>query len=274
VSGIVSVETRGPDRNVDTTYGPRRVRILIVDPDKYFRKALAEMLGRNGYHSFEAADAASALEFLRCDPIHLVILEWRLGALSGIEALRDIRARWPDLPVVFLSTLAEPIYEEEALASGAAEFIDKGRGNAILVRRLERIVMRHVAKFVAPATLAREIEVGPLRLARDRRLVWWRGREIKLTATEFRMVLVFAERAGRELSYRTLYDLVHGTGIVAGRGDCGFRDNVRHFVQRIRDKFSKVDPGFAAIETYQGFGYRWRADGDGAPRNKGEETTP
>jgi two-component system response regulator ChvI len=271
----VSTETRsqGFRRSIEVLQGPRRARLLIVDPDRYFRKALGELLGRNGYLAFEASDGVEALEFLRREPVHLVILEWRLGTISGIEALRDIRARWPDLPVVFLSTLAEPIYEEEALACGAAEFIDKGRGNAVLVRRLERLVSRYFPKFPVPVTLASEITIGPLRLIRDRRRVWWDGREVKLTVTEFRMVLVFVERAGQELSYRTLYDLVHGAGVVSGRGSLGYRDNVRHFVQRIRDKFSRIDPAFAAIETQQGIGYRWRDEDGAAPRAE-KATTP
>jgi two-component system response regulator ChvI len=259
----VSFKTRIPglDRTVDVLQGPRRIRVLIVDPDRYFRRVLGQLLGRNGYLTFEAADGSEALEFLTRDPAHLVILEWRLGGATGIEVMRDIRARWPDLPIVFLSTLAEPIYEEEALASGAAEFVDKARGNSILVRRLERIQLQHFPKMPLPVTLAPEVKVGPLKLVRDTRRAWWNGNEVKLTVTEFRVVVVFAERAGLDLSYRVLYDLVHGTGIVSGRGNRGFRDNVRHFVQRVREKFAGVDPDFAEIETHQGYGYRWRAGG-------------
>jgi two-component system response regulator ChvI len=258
----VSFETRSPGlkRTVDVLQGPRRIRVLIVDPDRFFRTLLVQLLARHGYIAFEASDGVTALTALAAAPTDLVILEWRLGDLTGLEAMRDIRARWPDLPVVFLSTFSEPIYEEEALASGASEFVSKARGNAILVRRLDRVLPRHVAPGALPVTLAPEIAVGPLRLVRDTRRAWWRGSEVCLTVTEFRLVVVFAERAGQDLSYRVLYDLVHGTGVVSGPGNHGVRDNVRHFVQRIRDKFAAIDPGFAAIETHQGFGYRWRAE--------------
>lgn len=261
-SGIVALETRSPGlkRTVDAVHGPRRVRVLVVDPDGSFRDLLAQMLGRNGYLAVAAATGAAALEVLAGAAIDLVILEWRLGDLTGLEALRDIRMRWPDLPVVFLSTLSEPIYEEEALALGAAEYVAKSRGNAILVRRLDRVLARQLSSHVPPVSLAPEVSVGPLRLVRDTRRAWWRDVEVRLTVTEFRLVVVFAERAGQDLSYRVLYDLMHGTGVVSGPGSHGFRDNVRHFVQRIRDKFAAIDPGFAAIETHQGFGYRWRAD--------------
>jgi len=261
----VSFERRSPGlkRTVDVLQGPRRIRVLIVDPDRYFRSVLGQLLGRNGYIAFEAADGGEALEFLDRDPVHLVILEWRISGSTGIEVMRDIRARWPDLPIVFLSTLAEPIYEDEALASGASEFVDKARGNGILIRRLDRVVERSSPAAPVPVSLAPEIAVGSLRLVRDTRRAWWRGTEVKLTVTEFRLVVVFAERAGQDLSYRVLYDLVHGTGVVAGRGNRGFRDNVRHFVQSVREKFAGVDPGFTAIETHQGYGYRWRAPAGG-----------
>ncbi len=61
------------------------------------------------------------------------------------------------------------------------------------------------------------------------------------------------------MSYRELYDLVHGKGFFAGFGDDGYRTNVRTFIKRIRQKFRKTDNSFASIENYGGFGYRWAA---------------
>ena len=66
-----------------------------------------------------------------------------------------------------------------------------------------------------------------------------------------------ASRAGTDIRYREIYDLVHGEGFVAGAGDDGYRSNVRTFIKRIRQKFRDVDGSFEAIATYTGFGYRW-----------------
>lgn len=254
----MSIETRdlGRKRSIDVLQGLRRV--LVVDDVEGNRARLCEVLRRGGFVAFEAANGSAACELLGHNSVEAVILDRRPGSTSGIEVVREIRARWPNLPVVFLTAHADPSFEEEALAAGATDFIDRGRSNTVLVRRLELIMERCVADPMARGTAAPEIAVGPLRVVRETRRAYWKGQEVNLTMTEFRMVLAFAERVGRDLSYRLLYDLVHGPGVVAGRGAAGYRDNVRHFVQRIRDKFCRLDAAFAAIETYPTFGYRWR----------------
>jgi two-component system response regulator ChvI len=260
VDCIVSIETRnlGRKRGIDVLQGPRRVRVLIIDDVESKRAAVGETLRRQDFVVVEAADRPVAFDLLSHSSVDAVILDRRLGSTSGIELIRDLRARWPNLPVVLFTAHADPNFEEQALAAGATDFIDRGRSDSVLVRRLELILGRRSADLLARGAATPEVAVGPLRVVRDTRRAYWKGQEVNLTMTEFRMVLVFAERVGRDLSYRLLYDLVHGPGVVAGRGATGYRDNVRHFVQRIRDKFCRLDATFTAIETYPGFGYRWR----------------
>ena len=74
------------------------------------------------------------------------------------------------------------------------------------------------------------------------------------------MVQYLATRAGQDVSYRELYDLVHGKEFIAGDGPEGHRANVRTFIKRIRQKFRDIDDSFDEIENYAGFGYRWRGD--------------
>jgi two-component system, OmpR family, response regulator ChvI len=66
-----------------------------------------------------------------------------------------------------------------------------------------------------------------------------------------------ALKAGEDVSYRELYDLVHGKDFIAGGGEHGYRVNVRTFIKRIRQKFRDIDRSFGCIENYGGFGYRW-----------------
>jgi two-component system response regulator ChvI len=97
-------------------------------------------------------------------------------------------------------------------------------------------------------------------LRSDTNRALWAGRVVDLTLTEFRIVTLLAERAGREVGYREIYDLVHGKDFVAGQGAEGYRANVRTFIKRIRKKFRDVDPGFDHFENYASFGYRWTAE--------------
>jgi two-component system response regulator ChvI len=66
-----------------------------------------------------------------------------------------------------------------------------------------------------------------------------------------------AQRAGRDVGYREIYDAVRGVGFEAGQGPDGYRANVRAMVKRIRQKFRGVDENFDALANYPGFGYRW-----------------
>ncbi len=88
----------------------------------------------------------------------------------------------------------------------------------------------------------------------------WAGTPIDLTLTEFKIIALLALRTGEDVSYREIYDLVHGKNFVAGYGDEGYRANVRTFIKRIRKKLRDVDSEFEHIHNYAGFGYRWVAN--------------
>jgi two-component system, OmpR family, response regulator ChvI len=75
--------------------------------------------------------------------------------------------------------------------------------------------------------------------------------------TEFKIVALLALRTGEPVSYREIYDLLHGKGFAAGHGDEGYRANVRTFIKRIRTKFRALDPEFEHIRNYARFGYQW-----------------
>ena len=83
---------------------------------------------------------------------------------------------------------------------------------------------------------------------------------VDLSLTEFRIIELLATRPGDDVGYREIYDLVHGKDFIAGLGEEGFRANVRTLIKRIRKSFREVDPDFAQIENYAGFGYRWLSE--------------
>src|SRR3546814_3002126 len=84
----------------------------------------------------------------------------------------------------------------------------------------------------------------------------WNCAQVELTHGEFKVVHLLAQRIGRDVGYREIYDAVRGAGFEAGQGPDGYRANVRAMVKRIRQKFRDIDPDFDDIETYPGFGYR------------------
>jgi two-component system, OmpR family, response regulator ChvI len=102
--------------------------------------------------------------------------------------------------------------------------------------------------------------IGALELCFATNRAAWAERPVDLTLTEFKIVALLATRAGQDVGYREIYDLVHGKNFVAGHGEDGYRANVRTFIKRIRKKFRDGDARFDQIENYAGFGYRWTAE--------------
>ncbi len=234
-----------------------RWTVYVVDDDDLFRESIERNLLAAGYavhafgngHDFLAAIAADSRP-------GVVLLDWKMPAINGIEVLRRLRETGSDLPVIFLTVLGDQIYEEAALAGGAVDFIEKSRSFAIVQRRME-IILSGVRQMMGGAKPPDDLRLGPLDIDGVSRRVRWRGQDVGLTLTEYRLVRFMAERHGRDVGYRDLYDLVHGQGFTAGEGEHGYRANVRAFIKRIRQKFRGLDVEFDAIANYPGFGYRW-----------------
>ena len=242
--------------------------ILVVDDDGMFRESLIQNLSDAGYVAIGFADGPSALNHLAHAHVpDMILLDWKMPGMTGIEVLRHLRNQRIEAPVVFLTVLSDQIYEEAGLLGGAVDFIEKSRSFQILSRRVELILNGHKGRNgqkVAPGTLKPPtvIRHGNMVLRCDVNRAFWKDEKIDLTLTEFRIVEYLVKRAGQDIRYRELYDIVHGVGFAAGEGEIGFRANVRAFIKRIRQKFRDVDPTFEHIENYPGFGYRW-SDVDG-----------
>jgi two-component system, OmpR family, response regulator ChvI len=239
-------------------------RVLVVDDDEFFRESLAQNLADAGFQVNTASDGEGALSQLSGsaeDAADLVILDWKMPGLTGIEVLRRVRQGGVETPVIFLTTLTDQIYEESALASGAVDFVEKSRSFVILLKRIELILcgVRGQPASGGTGTVSDEILLlGPLELNLKSHRALWSNREVPLTLSEFNIVHLMASRAGTDVRYRDIYDLVRGEGFTAGVGPEGYRANVRTFIKRIRQKFREIDDRFDSIENYPGFGYRWR----------------
>jgi len=247
---------------MQTETAAARGRVMVVDDDALFRESVSTNLADAGYQAQPFPGGAAALDYLGGGPAaDLMLLDWKMPGLSGIEVMQRVRARNIDIPIIVLTVLSDQIYEEAGLLGGAVDFVEKSRSFAILLRRIELILGGDKRRFQAqaPAQIpGGDIrEHGGLTLRYDSRRALWRQANVNLTLTEFNIVAYLVQQAQRDVSYRELYDIVHGEGFLAGDGEIGFRTNVRAFIKRIRQKFRDVDPRFSQIKNYPGFGYRW-----------------
>lgn len=238
-------------------------RVVLVDDDELFRESLERNLRDSGFEviSFDRGEPALHY-FTDGGQAEILLLDWKMPEISGIEVLKRLREDKPEIPVIFLTVLSDQIYEEAALLSGAVDFVEKSRSFAILARRMELILQgakrgTPTTRSARPSALAR---IGPLELREDASRALWNDQQVPLTLTEFKIVHYLASRTGQDVRYRELYDLVRGKGFTAGYGAEGYRANVRTLVKRIRQKFRNIDDSFNHIENYPGFGYRWKED--------------
>ena len=247
-----------PPRPVASSVDAGRARrLLIVDDDHDFRRTLSLFLADEGFEVAERAGGQPALDFFRGkERVDVVLLDWRMPEMNGLEVLQALRQHGIATPTIFLTALSDDVHEEAALSSGAVDYVDKSRISSILVKRIELIAARQKS-LPDRERQQNDVHLGALTLRLDAHRALWQGIAIDLTHTEFRMVSRLALRAGEDVSYRELYDLVHGKDFIAGCGELGFRTNVRTFIKRIRQKFRAIDLSFACIENYGGFGYRW-----------------
>lgn len=240
-----------------------RPRIVLVDDNDLFRESLTLNLTEAGFdvHPVASGEAAVA-HLIKKSGDDVVLLDWVMPGMNGIEVLQRIRAANLAVPIILLTGLSDQVYEEAALQSGAVDFVEKSRSFTILCRRIELIVKGAKAETPDTATPSDGtiLRRGDLELRRDTARAFWRGQEVPLSFTEFKIVDLLASHAGEDLRYRELYDLVHGEGFVTGKGPEGYRANIRAFIKRIREKFRAVEPGWSALENYSRFGYRWRAE--------------
>jgi two-component system response regulator ChvI len=247
--------------SAEPTPSMRSVQILLIDDDDEFRESLGLNLVDEGFAVATFSEGAAALDHLASGATaDVILLDWRMPVMNGLEVLRELRQRDILAPVIFLTALSDDIYEEAALAGGAVDFIDKSRRLSILIRRIELIT--EGARTAAERGQQQQpdvIRLGPLELRFDINRAMWNAETIDLTLTEFRIVAQLAIKPGEDVSYREIYDLVHGKDFVAGSGSDGYRANVRTFIKRIRKKFRDTDPNFDQIHNYAGFGYRWIA---------------
>jgi two-component system response regulator ChvI len=192
-------------------------RIIIVDDDEDYRCALRMHLANEGFDVVECTSGLSALEMTAAyETANVVLMDWRMRDMNGLEVLCELRRRAVATPVIFLTGFADETLEEAAIAAGAADFMQKSRGLSVLGRRIEL-----AAEGRRPRSQPPLFRLGPLKLRFDTSRAFWHGSEIDLTLTEFRMVSKLALEAGQEVTYRELYDLVHGKDFVTGYNELG-----------------------------------------------------
>lgn len=220
-------------------------RVLVVDDEPQIRRMLRTSLVPQKFEVVEASTAVAALKRLDAEAFDLVILDLGLPDRSGIEVIEEVRKSSP-VPIIVLSVRSDEAGKVKALELGADDYMTKPFGMAELVTRI-RVALRH--RYQAQGTQP-VLRAGDLAIDLVNRHVSRAGHEIKLSPTEYDILRLLAEHAGKILTHDFLLRKVWGDDKV---DDVQYlRVYVRALRQKLGDRVGEAD----IIRTEMGIGYR------------------
>jgi two-component system phosphate regulon response regulator PhoB len=220
--------------------------VLVVEDESAVRQLLKDFLGQQEYKLYEALDSSQAWQALQVYKIHLVLLDWMLPDISGVEFLKALRRdkNFEALPVIMLTARGEEQDRVRGLEAGADDYLVKPFSLRELQARVSA-VLRRSSMDIAPPILPQGIEVDH---AAHRVIA--NGVALKMGPTEFRLLTFLMDHPERVFSRTQLLDRVWGSNIVVEER------TVDVHVRRLR-KALEVQKLDYLIQTVRGTGYRF-----------------
>jgi DNA-binding response OmpR family regulator len=220
-------------------------RILIIEDEARIASFVSKGLAADGYTTTTAADGVSGLDLALSGDFDLVVLDINLPEMDGYQVLEQMRASGSTLPVIVLTARDSVADTVSALEGGADDYMPKPFRFAELLARV-RLRLRQAAEQTGPRDDV--LTSGRLRLDLRTRRATDGGREVELSAREFKLAEVFMLNAGRVLSREQLLSHVWGYDFDPGS------NVVDVYVGYLRRKL-----GADTIRTVRGMGYRFEA---------------
>ncbi len=224
--------------------------ILVVEDEPGIQEVLKFNLGLHGHDVVVAGDAEGALNVLRGALPDLILLDWMLPGMAGIELARRIRAdaRLKDVPLIMLTARAEERDKVQGLEAGADDYITKPFSPRELMARIKAVLRRR-----APQTTEDAVEVAGLRLDPLAHRVSGLGKPLDLGPTEFRLLHFLMTHPERVYSRAQLLDQVWGDHVFVEER------TVDVHIRRLRSALEGSGHD-RLVQTVRGAGYRFSAD--------------
>ncbi len=217
---------------------------MIVDDEPGVRALLHDTLRIAGFETLEASDGMSALTALRKNKPDLIIIDINMPLMDGFELVERLRSAKDMVPVLMLTARADKADIARGLKLGADDYVVKPFGLEELVLRVKAILRRSQKAMEA----ANELKCGPILMDEDQHKVTFKGEEVDLSPTEFRLLQILLEKKGRVLSKALLLDEVWG---ITFESESTVVDT---YISYLRKKFHR--DGFEGIRTVRGVGFQ------------------
>lgn len=224
------------------------LRILVVDDERNLVNLIRGYLEREGFEVHEALDGNTALERARSIEPDVVILDWMLPGMDGMEVLRELRSS-SEAYVIMLTARTEEMDRIVGLSSGADDYLIKPFSPGELVARVRAMLRR--PRGGLPGQAEAPLKFGELTIDPARREVRLRGEGVGLTALEFDLLAALASRPGLVFTRGQLLERVWGETYFGS--DHVVDVHVANLRKKIED--DPANPSF--VGTVRGVGYRF-----------------
>ena len=223
----------------------QKPRVLVVEDEPAQREVLAYNLESEGFEVSRAENGEEALLLVDEDAPDIVVLDWMMPNLSGIEVCRRLKIspETREIPVIMLSARSEEVDRVRGLETGADDYVIKPYSVLELMARV-----RNQLRRVRPTTMGQVLVYDDIELNAETHVVARAGEELKVGPTEFRLLSTFMEKPGRVWSREQLLDRVWGRDIYVDTR------TVDVHIGRLR-KLLMSNGGADPVRTVRGAGY-------------------
>lgn len=217
---------------------------LVIDDERQIRKLLRIVLEEDHYRVLESESGKQGLSDVALRRPDVVLLDLGLPDLDGLSVLKRLR-EWSHVPVLILSVKEGAEDKVNALDAGADDYVTKPFESSELLARLRAIQRRATSTSDEPFFRA-----GSLEIDFNARSVTLKGREVKLTATEYALLKILAQHAGKVVTHKQLLREVWGPNSEEQS------QYLRVYMTHLRKKIEPADARDKLLRTESGIGYR------------------
>lgn len=224
--------------------------ILVCDDDKEIVDAIEIYLSQEGYRILKAYDGIQAVEMLKKEEIHLLLIDVMMPHLDGIRATRKIR-EYSSIPIIILSAKSEDVDKILGLNIGADDYITKPFNPLELIARVKSQLRRYTQLGNMPAEEEHAVyQCGSLMVDDDLKVVTVDGEQVKLTPIEYNILLLLIKNQGKVFSIEQIYENIWNEQAIGA--DNTVAVHIRHIREKI--EINPREPRY--LKVVWGIGYK------------------
>lgn len=223
--------------------------ILVIDDEQQILRAMRTILGQHNYRVITASSGGEGLAMVTATMPDVIILDLGLPDMDGLEVCTKLRT-WTLIPIIVLSARDSDTDKVSALDQGADDYLTKPFSVDELLARV-RVALRHHS--LVQGSKSTIIQAGDVSIDLANHIVTRKGEDIKLSATEFKLLAYLASNAGRVLTHRAIL------ANVWGYAEANQMEYLRVYILQLRRKLEENSRKPRLIITETGVGYRFLA---------------